>query len=292
MVKINITIEGKVDDAIFNLKKLIIGYDKSDINITSNRKFEIDNYNMINPLVMERLTPDPKSEKESEIISYATWNRDFVKQIVDSNNEQNISIYNEINTLNTQGTTINSLVDKLNISHMDAYRFLGIQTRIVKKINKDNKILLKNPIIYDKNEKKFYINTLFSDLYHSIYKETKKSINNKSKQITELISKDDIEYTPWKHDTINKLVSALNINNQIILHELKSTPNNQITVQKLCENLSITPQIARAFHIAIITVTKRLNRENDIILVPAINYERHNKTITMNGDFANKFYDK
>ncbi len=275
MVKINIVIEGEVNDAIISLKQLV-KYQ------TKTKTYNINNSDIIDSHIIEPLN---KVSKQAPITK---WNRKFVKEIINSMNEQNTSIYNEINSSVLTGITTDNLINKLNILPLAAYRFLAAQTHIVNKINKNSNIFLSKPVTYDKKENKFYINTLFSDLYNSIYIKTK--IHND--QIKQTIDKNNIQYTQWNHNTIVKLISSLNINNQIILHELKSIPNHQISIEKLCENLSITPIDARVFHISIRTVTKRLNNENKIVLVPVIDYDRRNKIITMHKDFAKKFYDK
>ena len=59
-----------------------------------------------------------------------------------------------------------------------------------------------------------------------------------------------------------------------------------MSVDELCDSLSISSKSVRVCHVSIITVTKRLNRENNIILVPAVNYDRKGKILTMNENFA------
>ena len=299
MVKVNIIVEGEVNETVNSIRKIlanILSYKPNNVNTV---KPQLTNTAISNNTLVQNKNLNAHRIIESNI-SPTVWNRDFVRRIIDSNSMHNKSIYNEINSEVNNGISAEELSQKLNISIKRIYTFIGTQSRLVNRLNKNYRINLSNPITYDKRNKILNINTLFSDLYTSILNEEyiasddlekieNLSYNNEFIHDADQISELNIEYSQWTTHVINQLVSSLNINNQIILHELKSKKNHQITIDELCDNLTISTQIVRAFHVSVITVTKRLNRENQYTLVPAIEYDRKSKILTMNPDFAARF---
>ena len=273
MVRVDIIVEGEAVDAIYSIKKLIFGSEQTN---TINTVPE----NQQSKQLLET-NQKPKPQQNINSCVSTVWNRNLVRDIINSNSDDNISIYNEINSNISNGINIDELSKNLKLSQQRIYTFIGNQTRIINTINKNHRINLSNPITYDKKRKTFYIDTLFSDLYTSITEE------NDQNSATQSIN--EPTYAPWTTQLINQLISSLNINNQTILHELKSQKNYTMSVDELCDSLSISAKNVRACHVSIITVTKRLNRENNIALMPAVDYDRKGKILTMRKDFAVKF---
>ena len=180
MVKVDIIVEGNAIDAIDSVRKLIFGSGQTNtINIVPENQ-------QSKQLLQTDQKPNPPQNMN---INFPTiWNRNLVRNLINSNSDDNISIYNQINDNVRNGIDVNELSKNLKLSQQRIYTFIGNQTRIINTINKNNRINLSNPITYDKKRQKLYIDTLFSDLYTSINEErlkTDETVSNAQNSLTQ-----------------------------------------------------------------------------------------------------------